>query len=139
MCRPKYRAGFRARLAFANERPMGQAIAGHPGVYLALLGRPAASGMASLAVRIETVEKILNHASGSFRGIVGGYQKNDFASEKRAALDLWAPILPRFRSPYCLVESRVTGKSTNSEKVLYLNPEGIEQWPEFQTNWFMRP
>jgi hypothetical protein len=53
--------------------------------------------MAGLGVRIETVEKILNHASGSFRGIVGVYQKYDFASEKRAALDLWAPMLPRFR------------------------------------------
>jgi hypothetical protein len=39
-----------------------------------------------LGVRIETVEKILNHASGSFRGIVGVYQKYDFASEKREAL-----------------------------------------------------
>ena len=53
------------------------------------LRRTCASGMASLGVRIETVEKILNHASGSFRGIVGVYQKYDFASEKRAALDLW--------------------------------------------------
>jgi integrase len=34
------------------------------------LRRTAASGMAGLGVRIETVEKILNHASGSFRGIV---------------------------------------------------------------------
>jgi hypothetical protein len=40
-------------------------------------------------VRIETVERILNHASGSFRGIVSVYQRYDFASEKRAALDLW--------------------------------------------------
>ena len=54
------------------------------------LRRSCASGMASLGVRIETVEKILNHASGSFRGIVGVYQKYSFADEKRAALDAWA-------------------------------------------------
>ena len=41
--------------------------------------------MVGLGVRIETVEKILNHTSGSFRGIVAVYQKYDFASEKRAA------------------------------------------------------
>jgi hypothetical protein len=38
----------------------------------------------SLGVRIETVEKILNHASGSFRGIVAVYQKYDFALSKAA-------------------------------------------------------
>jgi integrase len=58
-----------------------------------------ASCMAGLGVRIETVEKILNHASGSFRGIVGVYQKYDFAGEKRAALDAWAAHVAALPAP----------------------------------------
>ena len=54
------------------------------------LRRTFASGCARLGVRIEVVERALNHASGSFRGIVGVYQKYDFADEKRAALDAWS-------------------------------------------------
>jgi integrase len=64
------------------------------------LRRTAASGMASLGVRIETVEKILNHASGSFRGIVGVYQKYDFASEKRSALDAGAAHVAALPAPF---------------------------------------
>ena len=33
---------------------------------------------------------MLNHVSGSFKGIVGVYQKHDFAKEKAAAAELWS-------------------------------------------------
>jgi integrase len=51
--------------------------------------RTVASGMARLGVALPVIEKVLNHASGSFAGIVGIYQRHDFAKEKRAALDAW--------------------------------------------------
>ena len=35
-------------------------------------------------------EAVLNHVSGSRAGIVGVYQKHDYAAEKRQALDAWA-------------------------------------------------
>jgi hypothetical protein len=35
------------------------------------------------------IEKVLNHSSGSFGGIVGVYQRHDFADEKRHALERW--------------------------------------------------
>lgn len=54
------------------------------------LRRTAASGMARLGVSIAVVEKVLNHVSGTFAGIVGVYQRHDFADEKREALTLWA-------------------------------------------------
>lgn len=54
------------------------------------LRRTMASGMARLGVQIHIVEKILNHVSGSFGGIVGVYQRHDFADEKRLALTAWA-------------------------------------------------
>jgi hypothetical protein len=40
-------------------------------------------------VRLEVTESVLNHVSGSRAGIVGVYQKHDFAPEKRAALAAW--------------------------------------------------
>jgi hypothetical protein len=36
------------------------------------------------------IEKVLNHSSGSFAGVVGVYQRHRFEDEKRAALDAWA-------------------------------------------------
>ncbi|SFK28597.1 tyrosine-type recombinase/integrase [Methylocapsa palsarum] len=53
------------------------------------LRRTAATGMARLGVSIPVIEKILNHRSGSFAGIVGIYQRHGFADEKRVALETW--------------------------------------------------
>lgn len=38
---------------------------------------------------LPVIEKVLNHASGSFRGIVGVYQRHSFAEEKQKALEVW--------------------------------------------------
>lgn len=54
------------------------------------LRRTAASGMARLGISLVVIEKILNHVSGSLAGIVGVYQRHEFAEEKRAALQKWA-------------------------------------------------
>jgi integrase len=53
------------------------------------LRRTFASGSARLGVNLPVIEEVLNHVSGSFRGIVGIYQRHSFADEKRAALDAW--------------------------------------------------
>ena len=45
--------------------------------------------MARLGVGLPVIEKVLNHVSGSFAGVVGIYQRHDFAGEKRKALELW--------------------------------------------------
>jgi hypothetical protein len=39
---------------------------------------------------LPVIEKLLNHISGSFAGIVGIYQRHSFADEKRAAMQAWA-------------------------------------------------
>jgi integrase len=59
------------------------------------LRRTAASGMARLGISLAVIEKILNHVSGSFAGIVGVYQRHEFADEKRAALEKWADHVER--------------------------------------------
>ena len=57
------------------------------------LRRTAASGMARLGINLPVIEKVLNHASGSFAGIVGVYQRHTFADEKRAALQAWGNVV----------------------------------------------
>ncbi|MGC2222138.1 MAG: integrase arm-type DNA-binding domain-containing protein [Methylocella sp.] len=53
------------------------------------LRRTMATGLQWLGVRLEVTEQVLNHVSGSRAGIVGVYQRHDFALEKRAALQAW--------------------------------------------------
>ncbi|MCP3386186.1 integrase arm-type DNA-binding domain-containing protein [Bradyrhizobium sp. CCGUVB4N] len=54
------------------------------------LRRSTASGMQRLRVGVAVVEKLLNHVSGTFGGIVGIYQRDDLLEERRQALNLWA-------------------------------------------------
>jgi integrase len=57
------------------------------------LRRTLATGLQRLGVRLEVTEAVLNHLSGSRAGIVGIYQRHDWAEEKRAALDAWCAHL----------------------------------------------
>jgi integrase len=57
--------------------------------------RTMATGLQRLGVRLEVTEAILNHVSGSRAGIVGVYQRHDWASEKRDALNNWAREVDR--------------------------------------------
>lgn len=59
------------------------------------LRRSAASGMASIGIDLHVIERVLNHVSGSFGGIVGVYQKHSFSDEMRRALDGWAAHVTR--------------------------------------------
>jgi len=57
------------------------------------LRRTCASGLARLGINLPVIEKVLNHSSGSFAGIVGVYQKHSFADEKRQALEAWGSFV----------------------------------------------
>ena len=52
--------------------------------------RTVATGMAGLAVPPHVVEKILNHSSGTFRGVAGVYNRFGYLPEMRDALSRWA-------------------------------------------------
>lgn len=69
---------------------LDKTMSGAPPWVLHDLRRTMASGMARLGINLPVIEKVLNHNSGSFGGIVGVYQRHTFADEKRAALELWA-------------------------------------------------
>ena len=51
--------------------------------------RTVATNMAKLGIAMPAIERLLNHVSGSFGGVVGVYQLHDFADEKRQALEVW--------------------------------------------------
>lgn len=54
------------------------------------LRRSMATGCARLGVAPQVVEAILNHKSGTIRGVAAVYNRYDHATEKRVALELWA-------------------------------------------------
>lgn len=53
------------------------------------LRRTAASGMAELGFQPHIVERVLNHISGAQGGLVGVYQRFDYAEDRRRALIAW--------------------------------------------------
>jgi len=59
------------------------------------LRRTFATGLASLGVSLPVVEKLLNHVSGSFAGVVGVYQRHSYDKEMRAAMELWEQEVAR--------------------------------------------
>nr|WP_283828353.1 site-specific integrase [Bradyrhizobium diazoefficiens] len=61
-----------------------------PGWVFHDIRRTMVSGMARLGIALPVIEKVINHKSGTFRGVVSVYQHHDFAEEKRAALAAWA-------------------------------------------------
>ncbi len=59
------------------------------------LRRTVATGLQRLGVRLEVTEAVLGHVSGSRAGIVGVYQRHEYGTEKRHALDAWSRELER--------------------------------------------
>jgi integrase len=66
--------------------------------------RTVATGLQRLGIKLEVTEAVLNHTSGSRGGIVGVYQRHDYADEKRVALERWA----------AQVEALVEGRSISN-------------------------
>lgn len=59
------------------------------------LRRSAASAMPRLGVDLATTERLLNHVSGSFAGIVRVYQRHSYEAEMREAAEAWATHLAK--------------------------------------------
>ena len=74
---------------FSKAKVALDAASGVTGWRLHDIRRTMATGLQKLGVRLETTEAVLNHISGSRAGIVGIYQRHDYAAEKRAALTAW--------------------------------------------------
>jgi integrase len=57
--------------------------------------RSLISGMARLGVELHVIERVVNHVSGSFGGIVSVYQKHKYEDQMRLALERWAAHIER--------------------------------------------
>jgi integrase len=66
--------------------------------------RTVAIGLQKAGVPLPVTEAVLGHTSGSRSGIVGVYQRHDYAKEKAAALEAWGAHV------MALVEGREPGK-----------------------------
>jgi hypothetical protein len=76
--------------------------------------RSVASGLARLGVSLPVIEKILAHRSGSFKGVVGIYQRHSFLQEMAVSLQKWADhveALVSGREPAKVVRLRKTKES----------------------------
>jgi integrase len=57
------------------------------------LRRTCVSGMARLGIAPHVADKILNHQAGTISGVAAVYQRHEFLSERRHALDVWGAHL----------------------------------------------
>ena len=74
---------------FARAKRRLDQLSGVTGWRLHDLRRTCVSGMARLGVAPHVADKILNHQVGAISGVAAVYQRHDFLSERRQALDLW--------------------------------------------------
>jgi integrase len=54
------------------------------------LRRTATTGMAQLGIPPHVADKVLNHKSGSIRGVAAVYNRHSYIDERRGALEVWA-------------------------------------------------
>ena len=79
--------------AFAKMKRRLDKLSGVDGYVLHDLRRTFATGQQKLGTRLEVTEQLLGHLSGSRGGVVGVYQRHDFAAEQRVALERWSEHL----------------------------------------------
>jgi integrase len=74
---------------FSEAKRQLDAKSGVSGWRLHDLRRTCVSGMAALGVAPHVADKILNHQSGTISGVAAIYQRHQFLSERKEALDRW--------------------------------------------------
>jgi integrase len=75
--------------SFSDPKKTLDQACGVEGWVLHDLRRTVATNLQAMGVRLEVTEAVLNHVGGSRGGIVGVYQRHQYADEKRKALDAW--------------------------------------------------
>ena len=69
--------------------------------------RTVATRLQEMGIGIAVVERILNHRSATRSGIVGVYQRAEFLTERKAALEAWAAKVE------ALVSGNMTSKTSS--------------------------
>jgi integrase len=81
--------GTRPFQEFSRAKRMLDQLSGVTRWRLHDLRRTCVSGMARLGIAPHVADKILNHQGGTISGVAAVYQRHEFLSERRQALDLW--------------------------------------------------
>jgi integrase len=88
-----------AAMLKAKREDLGDKCEAIPHWTLHDLRRTAATGMARLNFPPHVVDKILNHTSGTIRGVAAIYNKYAYAEERRAALEAWGRYVETLVAP----------------------------------------
>ena len=78
----------------AKREERGERCDAIPGWRLHDLRRNAATGKAGLGFPPHVVDKVLNHVSGTIRGVAAVYNRFEYLDERRAALEAWGRMCP---------------------------------------------
>lgn len=83
---PMENEGYRRAIGVPANRPLPVEI---PHWTFHDLRRTAATGMARMHFPPHVVDKVLNHASGTIRGVAAVYNRFEYRDERREALEAW--------------------------------------------------
>jgi integrase len=83
---PEDDAAYRKALKMKDRQDLPRLV---PKFILHDLRRTAATGMARLNVAPHVVDRVLNHSSGTIRGVAAVYNRFEYLNERRAALEAW--------------------------------------------------
>jgi hypothetical protein len=88
-----------AAMLAAKREQRGAKCDSIPGWILHDLRRTAATGMARLNIAPHVVDKVLNHVSGTIRGVAAVYNRFEYLEERRAALEAWGRYVSALVTP----------------------------------------
>src|SRR5665213_2447637 len=86
---------------WSKSKPKLDKRCGVSGWVLHDLRRTFASNLASIGIQLPVIERLLNHISGSFSGIVGVYQRYDFFPEMQDAITRWEEHVQKLVQARC--------------------------------------
>jgi len=88
-----------AAMLAAKRNELGDAAEAIPHWILHDLRRTAATGMARLKTAPHVVDKVLNHVSGTIRGVGAVYNRFEYLDERRTALEEWGQYVCNLTAP----------------------------------------
>jgi integrase len=91
-----------AAMLEAKREELGAKAEAIPHWILHDLRRTAATGMARLNIPPHVVDKVLNHVSGTIRGVAAIYNRFEYLEERRTALEAWGSHVDNLMTPAVL-------------------------------------
>jgi integrase len=114
---------------FSAAKRKLDALCGVTGWRLHDLRRTCVSGMARLGVAPHVADKVLNHQSGTISGVAAVYQRHDFLTERKEALERWSAHVVKIIAPIAL-DSRIDIQKCRGEAaVSRVATQALDQSP----------